>query len=255
MNYNEFNTIKSIASRLVKAGWSVREAIVLAKAERKVSKILGLSCALILSCVGLSHAGELYVTGGVGASIVSGLPENGTWYQDGMASEKDRLSIGYKAGLGYRWSNWYVEGNHVAFGQIENVGHFVGDHDYDTQAARCIKCDDVSSGRIRGNTQRGLELVVGYTWNEGGLIRPRVHAGGYAAKHSTSFEANYPSVGGAQQHTYKGTVMGLTGGAGVCIAWVCGDVNYYHAIAHTQYPFARGVVMPTLTVNIPLTSW
>lgn len=261
MNNQEFTLTKQVALSYVQSGIPYNVALVLAREavkaflRRSVVRVASLLCVLILSHVGLSQAGEFYATGSVGLSVVTGLPENGTWYQDGMASEKDRTSLGYKAGLGYRFTNVYLEANYISLGAIRNEGQFVGDHDYDTAALKCIKCDDVSNGWIQGNTQTGIELIAGYQWNREGLIQPRLHVGGYATKHSTTFEGTYPSVGRPQGATYSGHVFGVTGGLGACVSWLCADISYYQAISHTQFPFARGVVMPTLSINIPLTSW
>lgn len=196
----------------------------------------------------------LYVSGGMGAAVVTGLPENGTWIQDGMPSEKERMSLGYKAGLGYGWNHWYIEASYINLGSMHNAGSFVGDQDYSTSLKACISCSDVSTGWVHG-TMHGGELSAGYRWNTEGLIQPRLHGGVFGGTHKVSFADNYPSVGHSREHSYQGMVLGVTGGAGLCVAWVCVDANYYQVVSHTGYPFARGIVMPTLSVNVPLTSW
>lgn len=208
---------------------------------------------LVLSwflCATSAH-GELYVHGGLGASIVTGLPENGTWYQDGLASDKDRLSLGIRAGVGYRWGHWSIESGYVRLGSITNTGNFVDDQDYHAAARQCRTCENVAFGAIHGSMQVG-DVTVGYTWNPDGLIRPRIRAGVFAGSHTVSFWNVYPYLGREQGATYQGMVGGAVGGAGVCAAWVCGDVYYYTVLTHTQYPFARDVIMPTLSLNIPL---
>jgi len=216
---------------------------------RKSIIILGFIIGLL--CGGVVQAGEVYVTGGVGASFATGLAPDGTWHQDGLPADLDRSALGFKGGAGLTFGNFYLEGNYVKLGNVTNHASFVDDRYYDAINHHVTEPGHEYASSVWSSMQVG-ELVVGYGYQIG-PVKPRVHVGAFGGTHRVDF--NDLATGKLREHFYQGMIFGATGGGGLCVGHgisVCGDVNYYHVLASTKYPMVKDVVMPTLTVNLTL---
>lgn len=213
--------------------------------------------AMVLVCLLTSPAvaGEGYITGSLGASLITKMPPDGTWHQDGLPATANKTDLSYKLGAGYRWDRWYVEGNYVHMGGFSTQGTWVSDDDYDP-SGHIAKSREHTASATMSSQMHGGEVLLGYQYPVTDWLSMQVHAGAWGGAHKIKAalvaDWDHRTTWGGE---FNGMQIGATAGAGVCLgsAWqVCGDVSYYKTLAETKYPVAKDVLLPAVTVRIPL---
>jgi len=208
--------------------------------------------ALILLSLTSPAVAEVYTTGSIGASMITGLPPDGTWHQDGLPGEINTASLAYKVGVGYQFSRWYVEANYLKMGTFNTDAVWVPDADYDPiHHAALTRCRDAHA--VMHSTLHAGELVVGYQYPLSDLISARIHAGVWGGKHHITARVSddHATWGGP----FNGMQLGGTAGVGLCAgpSWqVCGEVSHYHTVSETRFAVAKDVTMPTFTIKVPI---
>lgn len=52
--------------------------------------------------------------------------------------------------------------------------------------------------------------------------------------------------------------IGASAGGGVCVGShvsVCGDVAYYRIVTESTFPVNKSTLLPSVSINIPLSGW
>lgn len=216
---------------------------------------------LLLWCPSIAQAWDSYLYGGVGQSMTSLNDKPGLWRMEGMPYSTDLNETAFKGGIGVEAGRWFVEAGYVDLGAPAIKSWFVKDDEYDPGARRCKRnCDQLNHLDIV-DEMRGGEAVVGYRHAVGPIV-PYVKAGMAGFAHVIS--GNYKPHRGRWyelnpdhnfQQNLDGLIIAAAVGGGVCTrTWVelCGDVTYYHFIAHTANPLTDSAIVPTAYIKIPL---
>lgn len=215
--------------------------------------VLYLSLLILICAVGPSYAAglELYATGGIGPSIGTQYPDDGTWYQEPFAHRFDRTSVGYRLGGGLRLNEqWALEGAYVNLGTPRVSADFVFDQYYDAVHHQCLaKCR--KPNHLEGkNYVRGVDvsLIRRFQYEN---WTPYLRVGGAMLWHTMDVAAFTPT-GDPTGVVMHGTMPSVVGGAGICYTWVCGEVLMYQAIGHSGNPLSTQFVLPQLRVELPV---
>lgn len=200
-----------------------------------------------------AQASDFYLNLGAGGAFHQATTGNGTWKQDGQPYQFKLDQVGLKAGLGYRLNkDWALEVDYLYLGKVGAQGFAINDDDYDMHTNGCKKhsknCGPMAfsaSDRVQM-----IDLMARRNFDLWG-VQPFLKAGGFYALHNLDYYVQMPS-GKLDGGTYRGAIYGVAGGGGVCWKWLCGEATWYQGLGSSEYPIARNIFAPMVSLNIPL---
>jgi hypothetical protein len=204
-----------------------------------------LCSVLVWGCAVPALAWDVFVEGGVGASLNQFTTPDGVWVQQPFPNSHDMTSLAWKAGLGVQLSeHWSVTGSYVSLGESRATTEFVSDHHYDH--------GDRSGPRntlTATDSLSGPQLVAAYRWTNW-PVQPFL-SGGVAVLHhyGAAWDHRYPHT---KPFEFHGDIPMLVAGGGLCYGWLCGEVTYYRGIHAPNYPISTEAIVPTLSMKVPL---
>lgn len=196
--------------------------------------------SLVLLC-GLSmpaYAAEVFVEGGIGPSLFQRTTPDGIWWQQPFPHSFDLSSFAWKAGVGLQLDeHWSVTGSYVSLGTAKAVTEYVSDHDYDHGHR-----DGARKLLTAYDRYQGGQVLARYRWTDW-PVQPFLE-GGVALMHH-EITANLTTQ-------FDGVIPMVVVGGGACWRWLCGELNYYRGIQAPSYPISTSVLIPMLSLRIPL---
>lgn len=199
-----------------------------------------------------AQASDFYLNLGVGVSQFQRTTQNGTWFQEGQPYSMQLTDLAGKLGLGYKLNpDWAVEVNGLSFGRVTSAGLAVPDEHYEPMAHKPKYGAPAPNHFDARQRSFGGEVVVlrSFTLGE---FRPFLKAGGWATYNDMPYTILSQPDMHVSQDRYTGYTVGIVGGGGVCWQWLCAEASYYRGMGSSGYPISKSVLMPMLSVKVPL---
>lgn len=214
--------------------------------------ILMMTLVGVGTCAYRAQASDFYMNLGLGVSQFQRTTQNGTWFQEGQPYSMQLTDLAGKLGVGYKLNpDWAVEVNGLSFGQAKSAGLAVPD-EYYMPEKHAPKHGAPKPNHFDARQRSfGGEVVVlrSFTLGE---FRPFLKAGGWATYNDMPYSIIDRPSGDSFEMRYTGYTVGVVGGGGVCWQWLCAEASYYRGMGSSGYPISKSVLMPMLSVKVPL---